>query len=135
MDSALYTTAAWGDPLMINPSGLAIATDIVSPLPTVMPEITSVRVVPLPLSAPLVAPVTVMSLAAKVVGSTSKVRVNAVESAVPEVPPVWTALWKATSRKLFSVSGHPKPITSSARTSATIKTMFFFFRIILFLQR
>src|SRR6056297_2689884 len=93
---SLYTTAVCGDPVSVNPLGLVIATDTVSPLPTVMLEIASVLVVPLPLKAPLVAPVTVMSPAARVVGSTLKVSVNPVESAVPDVPPVWTALSKVT---------------------------------------
>ena len=72
---------------MVNPLGLAIATDTVSPLPTVIAEIARLLVVPVPDNAPFVAPVTVMSLAAKVVGSTLKVRVKPVESAVPDVPP------------------------------------------------
>lgn len=53
-----------------------------------MLEIARVRVVPLPDNAPLVAPVTVMLSAVKVVGSTLNVSVKPVESAVPDVPPV-----------------------------------------------
>ena len=53
-----------------------------------MLEMARLLVVPVPDNAPSVAPVTVISLAANVVGSTSKVNVNPVESAVPDDPPV-----------------------------------------------
>src|SRR5574344_2852842 len=85
---------------MVNPLGLAIATDTVSPFPTVMLEIARVLVVPETLNAPLVAPVTVMLSAVKVVGSTLKVSVKPVEFAVPDVPPVCTALSKVTSSRV-----------------------------------
>ena len=77
-------------------------------------------VVPVADNAPLVAPVTVMSLAANVVGSTSKVSINPVESVAPDVPPVCSALTKVTavgvvSSPFSSASGpvRSQPITRS----------------------
>ena len=87
MDS-LYTSAVRGEPVSVNPLGLIIATDTVSPLATVISEIASVLVVPLPVNAPLVAPLTVISLAANVVGSTLNVSAKPVEFTVPKVPPI-----------------------------------------------
>jgi hypothetical protein len=57
-----------------------------SPFSTSIARIIRVRVVPEPESAPFVAPVTLMSLTAKVVGSMSKNNVKAVVVTEPEVP-------------------------------------------------
>ncbi|RWX47772.1 hypothetical protein H206_05642 [Candidatus Electrothrix aarhusensis] len=65
---------------------MAIATLTVSLSATVIAEIASDRVVPVPLNAPLVAPVTVISEAARPVGSSSNVSVNDVVVVVPVVP-------------------------------------------------
>src|SRR6056297_1064114 len=94
---ALYTTAVCGEPVIEYPLGLVIATETVSPSSTVMSDMARLRVMPVPDNAPLVAPVTVMSLAARVVGSALKVSVNPVESAVSDDPPVWTGLSKITA--------------------------------------
>ena len=51
-----------------------------------MSEIARLLVVPLPVSDPLVAPVSVMSPAVSVVGSALKVRVNSVVSTEPDAP-------------------------------------------------
>jgi hypothetical protein len=125
---SLYTTAVCGDPLMVNPLGLAIATDTVSPFPTVMLEIARVLVVPETLNAPLVAPVTVMLSAVKVVGSTLNVSVKPVESAVPDVPPVCTALSKVTAVGVGSIAvGQAIVSKSNAAISKPKNTPFFFF--------
>ena len=62
-----------------------------------MSEIARLLVVPLPVKAPLVAPVTVMSPAVSVVGSALKVRVRDVVLTEFDVPPACTALEKVTS--------------------------------------
>jgi hypothetical protein len=132
---SVYTTAVCGDPLMVNPLGLAIATDTVSPFPTVMLEIARVLVVPETLNAPLVAPVTVMLSAVKVVGSTLKVSVKPVEFAVPDVPPVCTALSKVTAVGVGSPPPFPpssvivmlQPIVSNKDAAISKPNKMFFF--------
>jgi hypothetical protein len=64
-----------------------------------MSEIARLLVVPLPINAPLVAPVTVISLAARVAGSALKVRVSDVVLAELDAPPAW-----ATPENVTSVS-------------------------------
>ena len=54
------------------------------------------------LKAPLVAPVTVMSLAAKVAGSTLKASVSAVVVAVFDTPPTCVALTNVTGVKVIA---------------------------------
>src|SRR5574344_198257 len=120
---------------MVNPLGLAIATDTVSPFPTVMLEIARVLVVPETLNVPLVAPVKVMSSAVKVVGSTLNVRVKPVELSVPSVPPVCTALSKVTAVGVGSIGvgsigvgsigvGHPAKSRIPA-IAITVNKLFF----------
>ena len=96
-DGALYTTAVRGEPVIAKPVGLVIVTETVSPLATDIADIARLLVVPVPLNVPLVAPVTVMSLAAKVVGATLKDNVKEVVLAVFDVPPSCSALVKVTS--------------------------------------
>ncbi len=84
--AATFTATALDAGVIVNPAGFAIATVTSSPFATVILEIASVRVVPVPVNAPFVAPVTVMSPSAKVVGSTLKFRVNTVVVTVPDVP-------------------------------------------------
>ena len=64
------------------PVGFFISTVTSSPLPTVISEIPRLLVVASPDNAPLVAPITVISLAAKVVRTTMNVSVKLVEAAV-----------------------------------------------------
>jgi len=83
---ATFTATTFDKGVMVNPAGLVIATVTFPPLPTVIFEIANVRVNPVPDSAPFVAPVTVILLAANVVGSTSKVRVSTVVVTLLFVP-------------------------------------------------
>jgi len=128
---SLYTIAFCGDPLIVNPLGFAIATDTVSPLPTVMAEIAILLVVPVADNAPLVVPITVMSLAANVVGSTLNVRIKPVESAVPSVPPVCYTLSKVTAIGVVSpplpLNLQPIVINNDAAISKPKKMVFFSF--------
>ena len=84
--AATFTATVLDAGVIANPAGSAIATVTSAPFTTVILEIASVRVVPVPDNVPLVAPVTVMSPTAKLVGSISKVRVNSVVVTVPDVP-------------------------------------------------
>jgi len=84
--AATFTATVLDAGVIANPAGSAIATVTSAPFTTVILEIASVRVVPVPDNVPLVAPVTVMSPTAKVVGSISKVRVNIVVVVTADVP-------------------------------------------------
>ena len=76
----------WLTGVTVNPAGFTSATVTFAPLATVMAEMSRVRVVPVPLKVPLVAPVTMMSPGTRLLGSTSKLRVSAVVVTVPDVP-------------------------------------------------
>jgi len=71
---------------IVNPAALLIVTVTFWPFATVIFEIFKMRVVPVPVSVPFVAPVTVMSLAASAAGSALKFNVNAVVVTLPLVP-------------------------------------------------
>ena len=84
--AATFTATVLDAGVIVNPAGFAIATVTFAPFATVIAEIASVRVVPVPANVPFVAPVTVMSPTAKVVGSRLKVRVNSVVVVTADVP-------------------------------------------------
>ena len=109
--------------VIVNPTGFAIATVTFAPLATVMSEIARLRRVPVPVNAPLVAPVTVMSAAVKLVGLISKVSVNAVVVTVPDVP-FAVKPEKATGQTgdLHLINTSPSIIT---RTPKIIRFIFF----------
>ena len=83
---AMLTATVLDGGVIVKPAGLLTVTVTFAPLATVIAEIARLRLVPVPLKAPLVAPVTVMSLAAKVVGSALNVRVKEVVVTTPDVP-------------------------------------------------
>jgi hypothetical protein len=74
--SATFTATVLSLGVMVKPAGLVMPTVTFAPLATEIFDIASVRVVPDPVKAPLVAPVTVMLLAAIVDGFTLKVKVS-----------------------------------------------------------
>ena len=84
--AATYTATFLDEGVMLKPAGLVMLTPTFSPSNTEMSEIASVRVVPVPVNAPFVAPVTVMSLACSDVGSVLKVSVSSVVVTKPLVP-------------------------------------------------
>ena len=110
--------------VIANPAGSAISTVTVSPFNTVIAEIVSVRVVPVLVNVPFVAPVTVMLSAVKVVGSTLNVRVNTVVVSVPDVP---FAIKSENATAVAAVSGNaadvtsPEPAAFVAATPSTVK--------------
>jgi hypothetical protein len=109
MAGATATATVFDAGVIVNPAGFASATVIVAPFATVILEIARVRVLPVPVRAPLVAPVTVMSPADKLVGSTSKPSVNAVVVTDPEVP------FAVNAEKVTAVVG-----TAAATATATV---------------
>ena len=82
----LYTVTVLEAGVIVKAAGVATVTVTFSPFPTVMSDIFSVLIVPVPLRVPLVAPVTVMLLAVSEIGSSLKVNVNSVVGLVPEAP-------------------------------------------------
>jgi hypothetical protein len=107
----LYTTAVRGDPEIAKPAGLFIATETVAPSATVIADIARLLALPVPVNAPLVAPVTVMSPAVKLVGSALKVSVSEVVSELFATPPTC-----ATSEKVTTISGVGAGVSSGVAT-------------------
>ena len=95
----------------VNPAGFAKATVTLRSLATVMAEMPRVRVSPVPFKLPLVAPVTVMSPIAKVVGSTLKLRVSAVVVTVPDVPSAVRPV-KVTTGKVVHFANKVKAVSA-----------------------
>ena len=100
---ALYTTAVRGDPEIVKPAGLATDTNTSSPSATDISEIARLLVVPEPVNTPLVAPVSVMSLADRDTGSALNdsvrevvVTETSVKALTPCDPPTCTTFVKLT---------------------------------------
>jgi len=118
-----YTAVFKDDGLIVKPDGLASATVTFAPSATVIAEISRLRLVPVPLKAPLVAPVTVISLAAKLVGSALKVSVKTVVVTEPDVP---FAVKPEKVTVLVPDAGFGQPRNAKAIDARRINAQFFF---------